>query len=208
MVSGRQDAGDHAAATCAMRAPARTNSASGKPTSACRRMAASASAATPKPTSATSWRWCWTTRLSASRRFSRRSKTPAASPAWAAKKKPSTCRATCAPARCRRASVYMEERSIGPSLGADSIHQGIIAGIAGLLAVIVVMLVYYKRAGVNAVLALVLNTVILLAARLLFPRGADAARHRRHHPDHRYGGGFQRADFRAHPRRVAQRARA
>ena len=38
------------------------------------------------------------------------------------------------------------------------------AGIAGLLAVIVAMLVYYKRAGVNAVLALLLNTVILLAA--------------------------------------------
>jgi preprotein translocase subunit SecD len=57
-----------------------------------------------------------------------------------------------------------EERSIGPSLGADSIHQGIIAGIAGLLAVVVVMLVYYRRSGINAVLALILNTVILLAA--------------------------------------------
>jgi preprotein translocase subunit SecD len=60
--------------------------------------------------------------------------------------------------------VYLEERSVGASLGADSIHEGIVAGIAGLLAVIVVMLVYYKRSGVNAVLALILNTVILLAA--------------------------------------------
>ena len=60
--------------------------------------------------------------------------------------------------------VYNEERSIGPSLGADSIHQGIVSGLAGLLAVIVVMLAYYKRAGVNAVLALALNTIILLAA--------------------------------------------
>jgi len=59
---------------------------------------------------------------------------------------------------------YLEERTIGPSLGADSIHQGIIAGIAGLIAVIAVMLVYYKRSGLNAVLALALNTVILLAA--------------------------------------------
>ena len=59
---------------------------------------------------------------------------------------------------------YEEERSIGPSLGADSIKSGIIAGIAGLMAVVVVMLVYYKRAGVNAVLALVLNTIVLLAA--------------------------------------------
>ena len=60
--------------------------------------------------------------------------------------------------------IYNEERSIGPSLGADSIHQGIVAGLAGLAAVIIVMLLYYKRSGVNAVLALVLNTIILLAA--------------------------------------------
>lgn len=59
---------------------------------------------------------------------------------------------------------YMEERSVGPSLGADSIHEGIMAGIAGLVAVVFVMLVYYKRSGVNAVLALILNTVVLLAA--------------------------------------------
>jgi preprotein translocase subunit SecD len=59
---------------------------------------------------------------------------------------------------------YMEERSIGPSLGADSIHEGLVAGVAGLIAVIAVMLFYYKRSGVNAVLALILNTVVLLAA--------------------------------------------
>ncbi|MGA2197283.1 MAG: protein translocase subunit SecD [Bryobacteraceae bacterium] len=56
------------------------------------------------------------------------------------------------------------ENSVGPSLGADSIHQGIVSGIAGLTAVVFVMLFYYRRSGVNAVLALVLNTVILLAA--------------------------------------------
>ena len=60
--------------------------------------------------------------------------------------------------------VYLEERSVGPSLGADSIHQGFMAGIAGLLAVVMVMLVYYRRSGVNAVLALILNAVVLLAA--------------------------------------------
>jgi preprotein translocase subunit SecD len=59
---------------------------------------------------------------------------------------------------------YGEERSTGPSLGADSIHSGLMAGVAGLIAVIVSMLIYYKRSGVNAVLALILNTVILLAA--------------------------------------------
>ncbi len=63
-------------------------------------------------------------------------------------------------------TVY--ESSVGPSLGADSIHAGIVAGLAGLAAVIVVMLVYYKRSGVNAVLALFLNTVILLAALSYF----------------------------------------
>jgi len=59
---------------------------------------------------------------------------------------------------------YLEERSVGPSLGADSIHEGIVAGLAGLAAVVAVMLIYYRRSGVNAVLALALNTVILLAA--------------------------------------------
>ena len=90
------------------------------------------------------------------------------------------------PARVK--TVY--ENSVGPSLGADSIHQGIVSGIAGLIAVITVMLVYYKRSGVNAVLALVLNTVILLAAHLVFPCCSDPAGNRRRHSDHRYGGGL------------------
>src|SRR5690349_3564243 len=53
--------------------------------------------------------------------------------------------------------VYLEERSVGPSLGADSIRDGITAGVAGLVAGVAVVLVYFKRAGVNAVLALFLN---------------------------------------------------
>ena len=64
--------------------------------------------------------------------------------------------------------VYLEERSVGPSLGADSIREGIMAGVAGLIAVIMVMLVYYKKSGINAVLALALNTVILIAALSYF----------------------------------------
>ena len=63
---------------------------------------------------------------------------------------------------------YLEERTVGPSLGADSIHQGYVAGIAGLAAVILVMLIYYKLSGINAVLALILNTVILIAALSYF----------------------------------------
>jgi protein-export membrane protein, SecD/SecF family len=64
--------------------------------------------------------------------------------------------------------VYGEERSVGPSLGADSIRQGLVAGIAGLAAVVIIMLAYYKWSGVNAVLALVLNTIILVAALSYF----------------------------------------
>jgi preprotein translocase subunit SecD len=59
---------------------------------------------------------------------------------------------------------YEEERTVGPSLGADSIREGLVAGGVGLLAVILAMLVYYKKAGVNAVLALILNSILLVAA--------------------------------------------
>jgi preprotein translocase subunit SecD len=63
---------------------------------------------------------------------------------------------------------YEQERTIGPSLGADSIREGIVAAVAGLIAVVVVMLIYYKKAGINAVLALILNTVLLMAALSYF----------------------------------------
>jgi len=67
------------------------------------------------------------------------------------------------------ASVKFEQEStVGPSLGADSIRQGFVAGIAGVFAVIVVMLVYYKMSGINATLALILNAVILIAALAYF----------------------------------------
>ncbi len=57
---------------------------------------------------------------------------------------------------------YLETRTVGPSLGAASIHQGVLAAVAGMLAVMVFMLIYYRGAGINADLALVLNLVILL----------------------------------------------
>ncbi|HTA41708.1 MAG TPA: protein translocase subunit SecD [Bryobacteraceae bacterium] len=63
---------------------------------------------------------------------------------------------------------YEQERTIGPSLGADSIREGVYAAIAGLLAVVFVMLIYYKKSGINAVLALILNTVLLMAALSYF----------------------------------------
>ncbi len=58
---------------------------------------------------------------------------------------------------------YIEERTVGPSLGSDSIRQGVVSGLAGLVAVVAVMLVYYRKAGINATLALVLNAFILVA---------------------------------------------
>jgi preprotein translocase subunit SecD len=57
---------------------------------------------------------------------------------------------------------YLEEQTIGPTLGADSIRSGILASAVGLGLVIVFMLVYYKASGVNAVVALIFNLVILL----------------------------------------------
>ncbi len=57
---------------------------------------------------------------------------------------------------------FLQESTVGPSLGSDSIHQGVVASIAGMLAVMIFMLIYYRGAGINADLALFLNLVILL----------------------------------------------
>jgi len=64
--------------------------------------------------------------------------------------------------------LYLEERTVGPSLGADSVHEGIVSGLVGLIAVIAAMLIYYRKAGINATLALILNAVILIAALSYF----------------------------------------
>lgn len=63
---------------------------------------------------------------------------------------------------------YVEERTVGPSLGADSIRQGMRAGVAGLAAVVTVMCTYYKGAGINGTVALALNALILVAALSYF----------------------------------------
>jgi len=63
---------------------------------------------------------------------------------------------------------YEQENTVGASLGADSIRNGFAAGIAGVLAVIAVMLIYYKKSGINATLALVLNAIILIACLSYF----------------------------------------
>jgi preprotein translocase subunit SecD len=63
---------------------------------------------------------------------------------------------------------YLEERTVGPSLGADSIRHGVRASVISLVVVMIFMVIYYRLAGVNAVLALILNLLILLAAMAVF----------------------------------------
>jgi preprotein translocase subunit SecD len=60
------------------------------------------------------------------------------------------------------------ERTIGPSLGADSIRKGIIAAVTGLILVMLFMLFYYKAAGINSIVALTLNIVILMGVLAYF----------------------------------------
>jgi preprotein translocase subunit SecD len=57
---------------------------------------------------------------------------------------------------------YLTERTVGPSLGADSVRSGVRAAVWGMVAVMVFMLIYYRAAGINADLALILNLIILL----------------------------------------------
>ncbi|HDG68210.1 MAG TPA: protein translocase subunit SecD, partial [candidate division Zixibacteria bacterium] len=61
----------------------------------------------------------------------------------------------------------IEERTVGPSLGEDSIRKGVTAMIIGLLVVMLFMLIYYKFAGLVADIALLLNILILMAALAL-----------------------------------------
>jgi len=57
---------------------------------------------------------------------------------------------------------YLEDRTVGASLGADSVREGVTAAVVGVLVVMIFMLIYYRGSGINADLALFLNLVILL----------------------------------------------
>jgi len=63
---------------------------------------------------------------------------------------------------------YLEERTIGPSLGADSIRKGLQASLIALFFVMFFMVAYYRLAGVNANVALILNILLLLGALSYF----------------------------------------
>jgi preprotein translocase subunit SecD len=62
----------------------------------------------------------------------------------------------------------LEERTVGPSLGKDSIRQGFLASAIGFLLLVVAIIAYYKGAGVNAILGLLLNLIILLGMMAYF----------------------------------------
>jgi preprotein translocase subunit SecD len=64
--------------------------------------------------------------------------------------------------------TILENRTVGPSLGRDSIQQGIVAALVGAALVIVVMIAYYHWAGLVATLALMLNLGFILAMLSLF----------------------------------------
>jgi preprotein translocase subunit SecD len=63
---------------------------------------------------------------------------------------------------------YLEERTIGPSLGADSVRQGMLAGLVAIILVMVFMIFYYRLSGMNAIAALILNVIILFGALAYF----------------------------------------
>jgi preprotein translocase subunit SecD len=58
--------------------------------------------------------------------------------------------------------TYLEQREVGPSLGADSIRAGIVSSLTGLALVTLFMLFYYRLSGINALVSVGLNLVILL----------------------------------------------
>ena len=63
---------------------------------------------------------------------------------------------------------YQEERTVGPSLGSDSIRSGVRASLLGLTLVVLFMLIYYRGSGINAVVALLLNMILMLAGLIIF----------------------------------------
>jgi len=62
----------------------------------------------------------------------------------------------------------LENRTIGPSLGKDSIQKGILAGIIGVSAIVIFMIIYYKFSGLIASIALFSNAIIILGAMGMF----------------------------------------
>jgi preprotein translocase subunit SecD len=68
-----------------------------------------------------------------------------------------------------RAGVdILEERNVGPSLGADSIQKGVFSGALGVGLVVLFMVVWYRLSGINAILVLLLNLIMVLGIMAVF----------------------------------------
>lgn len=62
-----------------------------------------------------------------------------------------------------RASIkFLEEKTVGPTLGADSIRTGVLASVIGYAFIIIFMIIYYKWSGVNALIALTVNAIVMM----------------------------------------------
>jgi len=66
------------------------------------------------------------------------------------------------------AITYLEDRTVGPSLGADSVRSGLRAGLVGSVLVLLTMLVVYRGSGVNAILMLAVNILLIFGALAYF----------------------------------------
>ncbi len=81
----------------------------------------------------------------------------------------------------------IEQRTIGPSLGQDSIHKGIISILMSAIVVAIFMVIYYRYSGLVADSALILNVILTLAVPGSVPGDPDPSRHCRLSSDHRNG---------------------
>ena len=93
----------------------------------------------------------------------------------------------------------IEQRSVGPSLGQDSIRNGIVSAVLATLLTVIFMAVYYRKGGGVADFGLVFTVVFLLGGPGSVPGHAHHARDRRHYSDAGNFRGRQRADLRAYP---------
>ena len=92
----------------------------------------------------------------------------------------------------------IQDLTVGPSLGKDSIEKGVQATLFAGAMVVVFMIVYYRLSGVIADFALVLNLICLIGSLSALNRDPDLAGDRRNRADDRDGRRFERPDFRAY----------
>jgi preprotein translocase subunit SecD len=98
---------------------------------------------------------------------------------------------------------FIEERVVGPQLGAENIAKGLHSTVWGFVAIAIFMIIYYQLFGFFSVLALAGQPAVPAGAAVDAAGDADPAGYRGNRAGARYGDRRQRADQRAHPRRAA-----